>query len=400
MKSTLTLIFLYYSIFANADTWTQKANLSGGPRDGCVSFSIGNKGYIGTGFESGTFTWYQDFWEWDPLTDAWTQKADFAGGNRINAIGFSIGNKGYIGTGAAPSLKNDFWEWDQATNTWTQKANFGGAPRWLAVGFSIDSKGYIGIGTINGSNSGAVQDFWEWDQVSDTWIQKANFSGVARVAAVAFTIGTKGYIGTGSDIGLNKHDDFWEWDQATDTWIQKANFGGTARQGAAGFSIGTKGYIGTGDNGVLKKDFWEWDQPTDTWTQKTDFGGAQRWMATGFSIGNKGYIGMGFFFSSSTNDFWEYCDTCSGVGVDELNNLSLISVFPNTAIKKLIISSKTFFKILNLQLYTVSGKKVFESTLNNFTGNSEIDISNYSHGIYLLKLSNGNFSRVYKVLKE
>ena len=33
------------------------------------------------------------------------------------------------------------------------------------------------------------------------------------------------------------------------TWTQKADFGGTGRNGAVGFSIGSKGYIGTGYDG-------------------------------------------------------------------------------------------------------------------------------------------------------
>ena len=49
--------------------------------------------------------------------------------------------------------------------------------------------------------------------------------------------------------------DFWEYDPATNAWTQKADFGGTARYGAVGFSIGSKGYIGTGSdlNGTFKK---------------------------------------------------------------------------------------------------------------------------------------------------
>ena len=43
-----------------------------------------------------------------------------------------------------------------------------------------------------------------------------------------------------------KYKDFWEYDPAANTWTQKADFGGTARYGAVGFSIGSKGYIGTG----------------------------------------------------------------------------------------------------------------------------------------------------------
>jgi len=51
------------------------------------------------------------------------------------------------------------------------------------------------------------------------------------------------------------------------TWTQKADFGGGVRGCAVGFSIGTKGYIGTGFNGnAFSKDFWEWDQATNIWT--------------------------------------------------------------------------------------------------------------------------------------
>ncbi len=89
--------------------------------------------------------------------------------------------------------------------------------------------------------------------------------------------------------------DFWEYDPAANTWTQKADFGGTARYSAVGFSIGSKGYIGTGDDGwsSIAKDFWEYDPAANTWTQKADFGGTARDCAVGFSIGSKGYIGTG-----------------------------------------------------------------------------------------------------------
>ncbi|MEI7513689.1 MAG: galactose oxidase, partial [bacterium] len=54
----------------------------------------------------------------------WTQKANLPGTKRMGAIGFSIGNKGYIATGNNNSWWSDFWEWDQGTDTWIQKADF------------------------------------------------------------------------------------------------------------------------------------------------------------------------------------------------------------------------------------------------------------------------------------
>jgi len=162
MKYFISLFLLLSFEIVVADTWTQKASITGA-RDGAVGFSIGNKGYIGTGFNSGAFTYYHDFWEYDPSSNTWTQKADFGGGNRTGAVGFSIGTKGYIGTGLSDSgSKNDFWEWDQLTNIWIQKTDFGGAIRNGAVGFSIGTKGYIGTGGTNPPLM-LYNDFWEWD---------------------------------------------------------------------------------------------------------------------------------------------------------------------------------------------------------------------------------------------
>ena len=76
----------------------------------------------------------------------WTQKSNCPGVSRIMAVSFSIGSKGYMGTGDDGSQNifyNDFWEWDQTTNTWTQKATFAGVPREEAIGFSIDRKSVV-----------------------------------------------------------------------------------------------------------------------------------------------------------------------------------------------------------------------------------------------------------------
>ena len=190
-----------------------------------------------------------------------------------------------------------------AQDTWTQKADFGGTARYGTVGFSIGGKGYVGTGYD--VSSGYTNDFWEYDPSTNAWTQKANFGGTPRDRAVGFSIGSKGYIGTGSNGNVFK--DFWEYDPATNSWIQKADFGGTARFDATGFSSGSKGYIGTGYNGSYLKDFWEYDPATNTWTQKADFGGTTRSVAVGFFIGSKGYIGTGDNgIPDFKKDFWEY----------------------------------------------------------------------------------------------
>ena len=189
---------------------------------------------------------------------------------------------------------------------WTKKANFGGNGRTSAVGFSIDTKGYIGTGS---DITGVKKDFWEWDPVTNTWTQKADFGGVARKGAVGFSIKQKGYIGTGGmDLFSGSYyNDFWEYDPSGNNWVQKAAFGGTARYAAVGFSINTKGYLGLGDdNGAGSHDFWEYDQVSDSWTQIAIGITPALMFAVGFSIANKGYVGTGWDGTLSYKDFWEY----------------------------------------------------------------------------------------------
>ena len=90
----------------------------------------------------------------------------------------------------------------------------------------------------------------------------------------------------------------------TNAWAQKADFGGMVRRNAAGFSIGNKGYIGTGYSfaGPYLKDFWEYDPANNSWTQKASVGGSGRFLAVGFSIGSKGYVGCLLYTSPSPRD--------------------------------------------------------------------------------------------------
>jgi len=299
-------------------TWTKKENVPGGGRLAAVGFSIGNKGYIGIGDIGNGYVGKKDFWEYDQPSNTWTQKADFAGGDREYAVGFSIGDKGYIGIGIDHdgSMLNrtefkDFWEYDPSSNTWTQKADFPGGVRFDAVGFSIGNKGYIGMGTDDGFFTEREQtDFWEYDPASNSWTKKADFPGGKRLGTVGFSIGNKGYIGTGiiwekSDFSNDYKKDFWEYDPSTNVWTKKADFPGEERAYAVGFSVGNKGYVGTGSiessyKGL--KDIWEYNPASNSWTKKPDIQQG-RASAVSFSIGNKGYVGTGI---DGGNDFWEF----------------------------------------------------------------------------------------------
>jgi DNA-binding transcriptional regulator of glucitol operon len=411
-RSAALLVFILFYLCAQADYWTQKANFGGSARYGAAGFSIGTKGYIGTG-ENLTGLMFSDFWEYNRITNIWTQKADFSGTLRIKATGFSIGAKGYMGTGYNWNggnylALNDFWEYDPVTNIWTQKADIGTTGRFYSVSFSIANKGYIGTGM---SLANYLKDFWEYDPTVNTWTQKANFGGLKKALAVAFSNGNTGYIGTGTNYSTYPFGkiDFWGYNPSTNVWTQKANFAGTARTEACAFWICPFGYLGSGTTEIgvgTVADFWKYDIANNTWTQVANFGPGTREMAVSFSIGDKGYIGTGMVADGFNikNDFWEYTpDSACATGMEELSTSNFqFSISPNPAKDFIVItSSLSVNEKINITIADVKGKKIYQKPLTP-KGEPTINIPllELKAGIYIVELSNGKEKAVKKFVKE
>jgi N-acetylneuraminic acid mutarotase len=56
-----------------------------------------------------------------------------------------------------------------------------------------------------------VKDTYAYDAASDTWAEKAPFTGVERNGTIGFSIGNIGYVGGGND-GTNNSTDFYKFD--------------------------------------------------------------------------------------------------------------------------------------------------------------------------------------------
>lgn len=290
------------------NVWTQKTNYGGVSRDGAFAFSLGSLGYIGGGNNNGSFK--NDLWEYNPTTNAWTQKANVPS-NEYLASSFTIGSKAYVGCGY--NTGNAFYEYDGTANAWTAKASMPGTARYITMGFSIGTKGYCGTGYNPNNPYNSFSDFYEFDPVANTWTAKASMPGGNRSYAVGFSIGSRGYAGTGN-INGNAVRDFYEYDPAGDVWTAKANIGTINRLQSFGIALNGKGYVGGGGQGNDPNGFYEYDATTNTWTAKANIP-VSRAGAVGFAIGSKLYIGTGGDpfdnnYSSSTyyyrKDFYEW----------------------------------------------------------------------------------------------
>jgi len=306
---------LFYSCHINegsvcvcqSGNWIHRAKFNGILRSGACAFIIGDNVYICGGYASSTSVTLQDCWRYNVSTDSWAQEADMKGGARSSAIGFNIGNKGFVGIGFnGNQLLQDFWQYDPSTNTWTQRSQFPAGGRMEAVGFSILDKGYIATGTDMLSN---FKDLWEYDTTRNSWIKRADLPGTQRSAAAFWVYRNKAYIVTGqnADSAVN---DFWIFDPNVpdnESWrklrsISNATaetfddgYTNISRWNTASFiiqntAVGDRGYITTGENHTLYTFTWEYDFATDLWRELTPLEAPARTGALGFSADNRGFI--------------------------------------------------------------------------------------------------------------
>jgi len=276
------------------------SQLNGPARSEAVGFTIGNFGYLGTGWD-GLNKRMSDFWKYDVVNNNWTQVTSLPdSAARSSASGTAADGMGYVGTGYDGfNYLKDFWQYDPNANTWTRKADFPGGARYEAVAFGIDNFGaYIGTG-FDGSN--ALKDFYKYNAASDTW-DTVGFSGNKRYSAVSWVYNNKAYLVTGVNSGVTVND-FWVFDpsagssnwtelhQITNYSTESFDDGYTniVRSNAAAFVItgtnnGDRAYISTGENGALYTFTWEYDLKNDLWTEKTPFEGPATTGAVGLTI--------------------------------------------------------------------------------------------------------------------
>ena len=96
---------------------------------------------------------------------------------------FSINNFGYI----IKTNTNEVWQYNQSTDTWLQKGNFPGTEKYnIPIAFSFEGKGYYGLGKDVDSEN--LSDLWEYNPIDDSWIQLTDMP-IGRSSATVFLIG-------------------------------------------------------------------------------------------------------------------------------------------------------------------------------------------------------------------
>lgn len=288
--------------------WKKGDDFEEDARSEAISFTIGDYAYVGMGARgTSNSERFKDMMEYNLARRYWTQKADLPGAARSSAVAFSIGTKGYVGTGYDGSVRlNDFWEYDQALNQWTQKTSFAGTARYDAVAFVLNGKGYVGCGT----DGNYLKDMWQFDPSGNggqgSWEQKASVGGSKRSAAMAFVVNNTAYVFGGNNNGEIQQD-LWAYNESDNLWEEKNkiydatddsfddDYGSIARQNGVTFIIDNLVYLATGEggSGSINSTTWRYDPTSDRWIEKTAFEGTGRTGAIAFTLQNRGFVGTG-----------------------------------------------------------------------------------------------------------
>jgi len=412
----LPLVLLIAAQVAAQPAWKQKADFPGDPRSSCSSFSFSDYGFIGLGYDGEDFR--RSFYAYDPVYNSWIGVSSMGGVTgegleRNVAAYFTIGTKGYAGTGqGGVSYLGDFWEYNYLTDVWTKKADFGGSTRRSALGFAVNGNGYIALGQ---DDEGFKNDLWEYDTTANTWTQKADFPGSARRLAMGFVIGGLAYVGTGDDGGFR--NDFYVYEEPTNTWFVRDDFPGSPRYSATGFALNGKGYLACGYDTTLvnKSDFWEYDPIADTWTQMPDFPGGPRANAVAYVVDTLAFFGMGYnadFYA----DIWLWGDTSEIIQPDTTDTtISIIdipliekniSIFPNPVYDhaQIVLDGYWSFDKTNINVFDMQGNNMtaYCNFSNGEADNRQTTIRFDQHdlpaGTYIITLRSGDYHAVQKFI--
>ncbi|MCB8963635.1 MAG: galactose oxidase [Bacteroidales bacterium] len=304
--------------------WVDRYNFEGVARSGAVTFTIGDKAYVVSGYDGVERKWLNDCWEFDAEKNQWTSMDAFPAIGRTGACAFAVNEKGYVigGNDGDNAVKlKDVWEFNPkapAGTQWTQKNDFASTARYGAVAFAVNNTGFVCSG-YDGNN---LKDLWKYNPDSDSWTQCASIPGSKRYNASVFIIDNIVYL-VGGNSNNTWVDDFWAYDYSTDSWTEKRDINDNnedesfdndyttiPRQNGVAFTIGKLGYYATGDrNGSAVNTTWEYNPATDLWIEKTAFEGAARTQAIGFTINDRGFVLLGKSGSSYFDDVWEFKPT-------------------------------------------------------------------------------------------
>lgn len=302
--------------------WKKLPDFMGGSRANALSLTIGNKLYVGLGYNSnvGVTGVSNDFFEYDLSTNEWKKLENLPGEGRANAVSFVLNEKIYAGMGTnynrvdANTIFKDFYEFDPKKGSWTKKNDFPFVPTDQPVSFVLGNKGYFGTGNTPANSPATKNNFYEYDATTDKWKSVASMPQ-SRCRGMAFVIDGKAYVGGGEDDNFQALNDFYEYDPVKNSWMSKKVLPVKISR-SVGFSFNKSGFFIGGilqDGNFSENSIYKYNPTSDAWSKDGEIAAendkkAGRFYPRVVNANDKIYIGLGSYGIGNVNfkDFYEF----------------------------------------------------------------------------------------------
>lgn len=87
------------------------------------------------------------------------------------------------------------------------------------------------------------------------------------------------------------------------------------------------------------------------------------------------------------------------LNVSDLESKSSFTIFPNPSKSIITIDLNTSTSSLTFEVFNILGKQIDKQQFTN-TNTTQVDVSNWSNGLYLIKISNGNSIETKRFIKQ
>ncbi len=255
--TTKTQTFNVDKNFNLANVWSQVAPFAGGLRSGGVAFAVKDKGYYGLGKSSlqGEETYYNDLWQYDPISDSWNKLSDFPSTGLDMAINFVINDVAYVALGRYyDPTKNGYnlttYAYNVSKDTWEKMMQFPSIGRTGSVSFVANGKGYV-VGGYK-ERDAYTDEVWCFDPLRNSWTQKNNFP-LALTGCYTFILNNIVYVGGGYNLKEKiQNTTLYKYDIDSDSWSEAYTECEPIIY-SSGFSAGDKCYVAGGEGEIGKE---------------------------------------------------------------------------------------------------------------------------------------------------
>ena len=230
-------------------------------------------------------------------------------GGRSTAVAFVINERAYVALGRNSGWQplKDCWEYNPETDSWLQMADFPGVARVNAIAEVVNGKAYVGLGYNSTKtvykDSTILNDFWTFNPIENSWQKKADFpknadgSPSSVNSSFSFVFDSCIYVGANFN-GFKFDTEFWKYDTRNDSWTQIKNLPSRST-GAVSCTNGKRYFSGTGYQTFNDNCWWEYLPSSDSWLKRKDMPDNGRLNAISLSIDDRFFVATGLHFAGT-----------------------------------------------------------------------------------------------------